>query len=181
MSEAVVAKRYADALFQLASEKNNVENIQNALSTVKDVIQNTKEVVDFLNHPRIKQADKMNIVEEAFGKFDKDVVNLIKLLVERHRISLVPAVIDHFAHFYNEENGIADATVYSVRALTDAEKEHLESSFTTKLNKKSVSINNVVDPSLIGGMKIRVGNTIYDGSISNKLNRLKQNIVSASK
>ncbi|MEJ8778364.1 F0F1 ATP synthase subunit delta [Pseudogracilibacillus sp. ICA-222130] len=181
MSEAVVAKRYADALFQLASEKNNVENIQNALSTVKDVIQNNKEVVDFLNHPRIKQADKMKIIEEAFGKFDKDVVNLIKLLVERHRISLVPAVIDHFAHFYNEENGIAAATVYSVRALTDAEKEQLESSFTTKLNKKSVSINNVVDPSLIGGMKIRVGNTIYDGSISNKLNRLKQNIVSASK
>jgi len=96
-------------------------------------------------------------------------------------ISLIPAVIENFAHIYNEANGIADATVYSIRALTEAEKEQLSSSFKTQLNKQSVSINNVVDPSLIGGMKIRVGNTIYDGSISNKLNRLKQNIVSASK
>jgi|SRR5690625_4807646 len=181
MSEAVVAKRYADALFQLANEKNNVEKLINELKVVKEVFQNDKQLIDFLNHPRIKNDDKMKLIDEAFGKFEKDVTNTLKLLVERHRINNVSAIIDDFVDFYNEANGIAAATVYSVRALSDDEKNNLEASFKKQMNKKSVSIKNVVDPSLLGGMRIRVGNTIYDGSISTKLNRMKHNIISASK
>ncbi len=75
---------------------------------------------------------------------------------------------------------MATATVYSVRELTDVEKTELENSFKKKFNKKSVAIENIVDPSIIGGLKIRVGNTIYDGSISGKLNRIKNRLVSQS-
>ncbi|MFD2131513.1 F0F1 ATP synthase subunit delta [Pseudogracilibacillus auburnensis] len=180
MSEAVVAKRYADALFQLANEKNNVVKLISELEVVKEVFLNDKKMIDVLNHPRISNHDKMNIINGAFGQFDKDVINTLKILVERHRINVITSIVDHFVHLYNEANGVAAATVYSVRALSDEEKANLESSFKKQFNKQSVSIKNVVDPTLIGGMRIRVGNTIYDGSISGKLNRIKHNIVSAS-
>lgn len=180
MSEAVVAKRYADALFQLANEKNNVDKLISELEMVKTVFRNDKKIIDFLNHPRINTDEKMKMINEAFGQLDKDVVNTLKILVQRHRINIVTLVVDHFVHLYNEANGIAAATVYSVRALTDEEKANLETAFKTQYNKKSVSINNVIDPSLLGGMRVRVGNTIYDGSISGKLNRIKNNIVSVS-
>src|SRR5699024_2853937 len=115
MSEAVVAKRYADALFQLALEQNKTEQLVSQLSVVKDVFQKDDKIAQFLNHQRIELNKKMQIIEEAFKSNDKDVVNTLKILVQRHRISSVIAIVDHFVHLYNEQNGIAVATVQSVR------------------------------------------------------------------
>src|SRR5699024_8599346 len=180
MSEAVVAKRYADALFQLALEQNKTDQLVSQLSVVKEVFQSDDKIIQFLNHPRIELKKKIQIIEDSFKDSDKDLVNTLKILVERHRISNVVAIIDHFIHLYNEKNGIAVATVQSVRELSNDEKVQLETSLKSQLNKKSVKIENIIDPSLIGGVRIRVGNTIYDGSISNKLSRIRTNIVSAN-
>src|SRR5690625_4618436 len=177
----VVAKRYADALFQLANEKNNSETIQKELRTVQEVFQKNEKLATILNHQRINKDEKMKIVDDAYNSLNNEVVNLIKLLVERNIIESIVSVIEHFNHLYNEENGIAQATVYSVRPLTESETSDLEASFKKQFDKSSIRINNVVDPSVIGGVKIRVGNTIYDGSISGKLNRIKHNLVSVSK
>src|SRR5699024_4592165 len=181
MSEAVVAKRYADDLFQLSNKKNNFDTVNEQLKVVQEVFNNDKQITKFLSHPCIAKGEKLHLVENVFGQFEQNVKNFLKLLVERNRIDVVSAIIDNFYGFYNEANKIAAATVYSVRELSEEEQNKLEASFKEQLNKESVSINNIVDPSILGGMRIRVGNTIYDGSISNKLNRLKQNIVSASK
>jgi len=180
MSEAVVAKRYADALFQLASEKNSVDQLISELQIVKEVFQNNNEISDFLNHPRVNNDEKMKLIDEAFEKCDEDVIHTIKILVERHRIDIMTLIVDAFIEQYNETNGIAAATVYSVREISDDEKEKIAASLKKQLNKKSISIVNIVDPSLLGGIRIRVGNTIYDGSIRGKLNRIKHNIGSVS-
>lgn len=180
MSEAIVAKRYGEALFQLATEKGIEEKLISELRTVKEVFQKDEQVNDFLNHPRITNTDKLQLIDTSFASFDKNVVNTLKLLVQRHRIDNVAAIVDEFIHLQNEANGVAVATVYSTRALTDEEKTQLEASFKKRFNKKEISIVNEVDPSLLGGVKIRVGNTIYDGSLNNKLNRIKHNIVSES-
>lgn len=177
---SVVAKRYADALFQLANEKNIVEQLISELKEVKKVFENEDKLYEFLNHPRVAKADKVKLIDDSFNKCDVNIVNLLKILVERHRIEQVPAIVDIFVELYNEANETATATVYSVRELSDAEKTEIEESFKKKLNKKSVAINNIVDPSIIGGLKIRVGNTIYDGSISGKLNRMRNRLVSES-
>jgi|SRR5690625_2033663 len=180
MSEAVVAKRYADALFQLASEKNSVDKLLTELNIVKEVFQSDKQFIDFLNHPRISNDEKMKLIDEAFKENDQDVINTLKILVERHRMNEITSIVDAFVNQYNEANGIAAATVYSVRELSDDEKAQVEASLKAQLNKQQVTITNKIDPSLLGGMRIRVGNTIYDGSISGKLNRIKHNIGSAS-
>lgn len=180
MSEAVVAKRYAEALFQHAQEANKAEQLISELNVVKEVFSNDEQVVKFLNHPRVAFSEKKALIDKAFASFDQIIVNTIKLLVERHRIKQISAIIDEFIHFYNEANGIAQATVYSVRELTDSEKAELEETFKKKLNKQQVEIDNIVDPSIIGGVKIRIGNTIYDGSLSGKLYRIKQNLVSTN-
>ena len=177
----VVAKRYADALFQLANEQKQAETIQKELKTVHEVFASHPKWATMLNHPGVSKDEKVNMIDKVLQKTNQHVVNLIKLLVERNRIDSIQDTIDHYHYLYNEANGIAHATVYSVRSLTDEESKQLELSFKKQLNKKSLTIDNVVDPSIIGGMKIKVGNTIYDGSISGKLNRLKNNLVSVSK
>lgn len=181
MSETVVAKRYADALFQLSMEKNNAEKIVDELNVVKEVFEKDENVLNIFTHPKVSNAEKMKVIDVAFAGLEKDVINTLKILIQRDRIDIVVSVIEDYLDLYNEDNGIAVATVSSVRPLTDAEKTQVELTFKAQLNKKSITIINKIDPSLIGGLRIRVGNTIYDGSISNKLKRFESSLVSASK
>jgi|SRR5690625_3339181 len=180
MSGSVVAKRYADALFQYAIENDKAEQFVSQLSVILDVFQENEKSLQFLSHPRVDEVKKMQFIDEVFNSFDRAIVNTLKILIQRQRIAHVTSVIEQFIQFYNEANKIAVATVYSVRELTDKEREEFERSFKKVIDKNKIEIENIIDPSLIGGMRIRVGNTIYDGSISNKLNRIKSNIVSAN-
>src|SRR5699024_6809229 len=165
--------RYADALFQLADENNNAETLITELAVVKDAFQANKKLIQILNHPKISESDKMNMIDEVFGECRKDIIHTIKLLVKRNRIE---KIINQVTEIYNEANGIAVANVYSVRELTETERENIANSLKQQLKKKEVKLNNIIDPSVLGGLKIRVGNTIYDGTISGKLNQMRHNI-----
>ncbi|GEN89560.1 F0F1 ATP synthase subunit delta [Oceanobacillus sp. FSL W8-0428] len=180
MSSAVVAKRYADALFRLGVEQQKLEQFAADLKVVKPVFQNDKKLAKFLTHPKIDNAKKKQLVVEAFQGLDKTVLNTLQLLVDRHRTSIIPTIIDEYISLVNDAKGMADATVYSTRSLSDEEKSQLERSFAVRLGKSAVQLNNIVDPSILGGVKIRVGNTIYDGTVKGKLNRISRSIVSAN-
>lgn len=176
MSEAVVAKRYADALFQLASEKATLNDVLEELRVVRQVFNENSELQAFLAHPRVSNDKKRAFLDEVFQGVSTDVLNTLKLLVERHRLGGISEVVNAYETLVNEASGIAQGIVYSVRELSDAEKTELEKSFAKRLNKAVVKLENVVDPKVVGGVKIRMGNTIYDGSISGKLRRIEQNI-----
>ncbi|GIO26862.1 F0F1 ATP synthase subunit delta [Ornithinibacillus bavariensis] len=176
MSEAVVAKRYADALFQLGSGKATLSEITEELRVVNQVFHENRELNAFLIHPRVTNEKKRLFLDEVFKGVSVDVLNTLKLLVERHRIGIVSQIVDAFVALVNDASGIAQGKVYSVRKLSDAEKAELETSFAKRLNKSVVKLENIVDPSIVGGMKIRMGNTIYDGTISGKLRRIEQNM-----
>ena len=181
MSEIVVAKRYADALFQLALEKSILDQLMDNLEVVRDVFQNNEELNAFLLHPRVNGEQKEQLVAASFKGLHTDVVNTVKLLVQRHRTLLIPSIVEAFIKRVNEAKGIEVATVYSVRELTADEKQNLKISFAERIGKTTLEFENIIDPSLVGGIKIRVGNTIYDGSVSGKLRRIERKIAVANK
>src|SRR5699024_518735 len=148
----VVAKRYADALFQLATEKGIDEKLISELQTVKEVFLAEKQVNDFLNHPRVTNEQKLQLIDASFAQLDKYVQNTLKLRGESHRVNVIPLIVDEYENLYNLFRSITVATVYSTRALTDEEKAKLENSFKSRFNKEQITIENEVDPSLIGGM-----------------------------
>ena len=77
----------------------------------------------------------------------------------------------------NEAQGVAEAKVYSTRALTEEERANISTAFAKNVGKQSLRIENIVDPSIIGGMRVQIGNRIYDSSLSTKLDRLKRNLI----
>ncbi|RLL42908.1 F0F1 ATP synthase subunit delta [Oceanobacillus piezotolerans] len=180
MSDQVVAKRYADALFVLGQEKLSLDKFVEEFKVVRQIFEDNEKLNTFLFHPGINKEQKKLLLTEAFQGMHQDVVNTLKLLVDRHRTELIPSIIDHFVQVVNDAKGIAEAYVYSVRELTGDEKVHLKAAFTKRLNKGSIQFTNIVDPTLIGGVKIRIGNTIYDGSVSGKLKRIERNIGTAN-
>lgn len=182
MSEAVVAKRYAEALFRLGEEKNTLDELTRELRVVREVFQdNKKQIYTFLEHPRIKSEQKKLFLHGVLQGMQIDVVHMLQLLVERHRIAVTPSMIDHFIQLVNDAKGTAEATVYSVQELSEGEKEALKKNLEKRFNKKTVELENVVDTSIMGGLKIRVGNTIFDGSLSGKLQRIERDILTANR
>lgn len=180
MSDIVAAKRYADALFQLGSEKSILDQFENDFTIVREVFANNEELNTFLVHPRVTGEQKKELLAVSLKGLHTDVINTVKLLVDRHRTMLIPTIVDEFIKKVNDAKGIEVATVYSVRELTSNEKENLKRSFSKKLGKSTVEFKGEIEPSLIGGIKIRVGNTIYDGSISGRLKRIEQRIIAAN-
>lgn len=181
MSEAIAARRYAGALFQIGTEKGTLEELEKELRIVREVFQENEQFYTFLKHPRIKSAKKRQILNEVFQGLQPNVVHTIALLVERGRIEITTSMIDHFIQMVNDAKGNAEVTVYSVRELSSAEKAQLEKSFSKRFDMKSVELKNEIDSTLIGGLKIRVGNTIYDGSVKGKLHRIERDIATANK
>lgn len=176
MSDVVVANRYADALFQIANEQGKTEQLAKEFNVLEEIFQDNIQLNEFLMHPRVTNDKKKQFLDEVFKDFSADVKNTLKILVERHRIEVIPSIIEHYLEQVNDAKGIVEATVYSARELSDAERERIEKTFAKRLDKQTVKLENIVDPSVLGGVKVRVGNSIYDGTISGKLQRLERNI-----
>lgn len=178
MSESVVAKRYAQALFQLAQEHSKVEQIGEELAAVKEVFYNNDSIHNFLHHPKISIEQKKSVVNESFQSFSSEVKNTLSLLIDRHREAIIVEIADAFLDMVSEQKGIAQATVYSVRELSQEEKAQISKTFAAKVGKQSLNITNKVDSSLLGGIRVRIGNRIFDGSVSGKLSRMERELVS---
>ncbi|MFD1020093.1 F0F1 ATP synthase subunit delta [Thalassobacillus hwangdonensis] len=180
MSEAVVSKRYAQALFQLGQERNIMDTLEQELLTVREVWATNKKFTTFLQHPKVTISKKKTVLSDVFQGFSKEVVHTLHLLADRHREEIIPEVIAHFITLVNESKGIAEAKVYSVRELSEEEKVQISSVFAQKLGKNQLKITNIIDPSILGGIKLRIGNRIYDGTVKGKLERMERKLVSAN-
>ncbi|KIL78664.1 ATP synthase delta chain [Bacillus badius] len=177
MSDSVVAKRYALALFEIAKEHQQLQEIGEELQVVKAVFEENKGLLPLLESPKLTIEEKQALVKNAFSEASIYVANLLMLLIERHREGDITAVADAYVNLANEEQGLAEATVESVRPLTEEETHQISIKFAKKVGKQALKINNIVNPQLLGGLKVRIGNRIFDGSLRGKLNRLEQQLI----
>ncbi|MCU9613299.1 F0F1 ATP synthase subunit delta [Caldibacillus lycopersici] len=177
MKHTITGNKYAIALFQLALENNEVDKLENDLRVVKEVFESTPELTTLLQSPNVSKEHKKATVTEAFASLSPFIINTLQLLIERHRVEHITPMVEKFIELSLDRKGIAEATVESVRPLTDVEKATLSSVFAQKINKSALEIQNNINSDLLGGLKIQIGNRIYDGSLRGKLDRLKRELV----
>jgi F-type H+-transporting ATPase subunit delta len=174
----MIARRYALALFQIAKERQLLGVVEEELRVVKEVIQYNSDLKAVLKSTKLSKEKKKEILKAAFASVSEYVLNTLLLLIDRHRDDQIVNVVNEFIELANDEMGIAEAEVYSVRPLTDAEREAVSTTFAAKVGKKSLKMENFVDSNLLGGVKLRIGNRIYDGSLRGKLDRLERKLLS---
>jgi len=174
MTDITVANRYAEAIFQLGKERGTLEVFHEELNVLRDVFLENKELVQVFGNPSLSQAKKKAFAENIFAGLNKDLLHAILLLIERHRIDNLPLIIQQFEERVMEESGIGRLEVYSAKPVDDRNQEEIVQAFSKRLGKQHIQIDNKIDPSLIGGLKVKVGNTIYDGSVRGKLDRLSR-------
>ena len=176
MSRNVVAERYALALFQLAKEQNIVDQLEGELRVIKKAVKENPVFITLLSSPNLSIEQKKNLVSDVFSKASPIVLNTMMLLVDKHRQDDIEDVANAFIGHANQEKGVAEATVYSVRPLTAVESASISATFAAKVGSRSLNIENIVDSNLLGGVKIRIGNRIFDGSLRGQLDRLARTL-----
>ncbi|HET7521801.1 MAG TPA: F0F1 ATP synthase subunit delta [Bacillales bacterium] len=173
MSEGV-AKRYADALYEVAEERGKIEEIENGLASVAEAFRE-EEIARLWLNPSLDAQRKKELIDSFSGSVNRELVNLLKVVVDNHREHQLQHIAKAYTKIANEARGIVDATVTTAVPLSDEDKEQLAKQFGNALNKK-IRIDAKVDRDVIGGVLIRIGNRVYDGSIAGKLSRFKQRL-----
>ena len=172
--DTVVAKRYAKALFELASEGGVVSDVEAQLKLIADALKQDEEIGKFLSLPNVDPAAKLAVLKSAFGeRISALVLNTLKLIITRGRQSIIENVYEAYIKIAGDVLGQAHATVYSARQLSEAELAGILVEFGSITGKKIIAQQSV-DPSLLGGIQVRIGDRLYDGSLSGKLDRLEK-------
>ncbi|EGQ26650.1 ATP synthase F1 sector delta subunit [Sporosarcina newyorkensis 2681] len=177
MSQSVIAKRYAVALFDAAQEKQQALAVQTDLKELKKIFEGEKELSEMLISPKFSIQKKKQLIGQFFSEANLLVLNTLYVLIDAGRIGEVLNVIEDYQDIANEASGVAEAKVYSTRQLTVEESNAISTAFAHKVGKQSLHIENLIDPSLIGGIRLQIGNQIYDSSISAKLARLERQLI----
>ncbi|ANU27479.1 F0F1 ATP synthase subunit delta [Planococcus versutus] len=172
-----VSERYALALFQVAQKHDLSLAIEQDLREVKKVFDMTPELYNLIVSPKLSADKRTNLINQVFNGANPFVVNTLQLMAERKRLNEVGSMADEFVALSNTAQGIEDAIVYSTRPLTEEERASVSSVFAKKMGKQSLRIENILDPSLLGGLRIQIGNRIYDSSVSTKMARLKRQLI----
>lgn len=180
MSNEVVAKRYAIALFELAGENGLVSQIEKEMELVKQLFQDN-ELQSFFSHPKITiQQKKAILLDNLKNAVSEIVINTLFLMLDRKRGDSIAEMAEQYIQLAIQQQGVADAVVYSVKPLTEDEQKAISKIFAEKVGKQELRMHNVINSDLIGGLRIRVGNQIFDGSVSGKLERIKRELVAAN-
>ncbi|GEK32325.1 ATP synthase subunit delta [Kurthia zopfii] len=177
MSQTIAANRYAKALFELAKEKNVVSETVADLRQAKIVFTESKDLFNLLENPKFSADKKNELVSTIFADAQPIVVDALKVLLDKKRINEAVSVFEAFIRIANDAAGIEDAIVLSTETLTEEQIQRISSTFAKKVGKNSLNITNEIDPSLIGGIKLIIGNQIYDNSIVSKMNGLRRELL----
>lgn len=172
--DTVVAKRYAKALFEVAASQQVVAEVEAELKLIASTLEQNADVQKFLSLPSIDPDKKVAVVKAAFGdSISALVLNTIEILISRRRQDNIAGVYDAYTKIAGDSLGQAHATVYSAKQLNDEELANVAAQFGQVTGKKIIA-QQIVDPSLLGGVQVRIGDRLYDGSLSGKLDRLQK-------
>ncbi len=179
MSQTAVARRYAQALLEICDEQKSHKDVQGQFDRLNGLLVETPEAGRFLANPTVAEADRQKLMATIIEqlKLAGPVANLARLLLDRGRFTAIDAIYSHFTEILDGRTGRVQAKVISAAPLGDAAKTRLHS-MLTKSYDKEVLLDADINPELIGGLIIQVGNTVWDGSVRNHLERLRERMLS---
>ena len=172
-------KRYAQAAFELALERNELESWQQGLGQIADITKD-EELMALLQNPRLPFEAKKSLLQKRLGEIPPLVFNLALLLVSKGNFVRAGAISQQYNDLLDAHRGIERANVIAALPLGDEEQKAISGTLGEIVDRK-VIIDVHVDPSIIGGFIARIRDTLIDGSIRQRLEALKERLVEAGR
>ncbi len=173
-----IAQVYARSLFEVAEEQGKLDVIREQLGQVSEALEENAELRLFFFSPYFSTEEKRDGLRRTIVDADPVIMNFLDVLVENHRLPVVPRARREYERRWREANNLLPVTVTSAVALDDAVVERIGDEIGRQTGRK-VELTRQVDPSIVGGFIVRVGNAILDASIKNRLENLRKQIARA--
>ena len=171
MSRAAI--RYAKAILETAVSSGKANQVNADMKSIIAAIDSSADLKDFLASPIITSDLKMNALTEVFSSVQADTKSLFRLLQENKRFEILLAIATQFNAQFDEMNGVEVAKVTTAFPM-DAALEAKVLAKAATISSKKISIENIVDPNIIGGFILRIGDKQYNASVANRLQELKR-------
>ena len=170
------ARAFADVVF---SAHLDAARVVGGLRQIAALFEQSADLRRVWENPAVPAEQKRRLLDVIVQRdgIERPVRNLIAVLIDHRRLNFLPRIVEQFEKELDRRMGLADAQISSARELGDAEKHSLEAQIA-KLTGKRVRAQYGLDPSLLGGAVVRIGSTIYDGSVKGQLERIKEAISS---
>jgi F-type H+-transporting ATPase subunit delta len=179
MKDARVAIRYAKSLFSLAIERDVLEEVKEDMLILNSVCEENRDLTSMLKSPIVKSDSKITILKKIFeNKLSSLSMNFIELITEKKRETILDSISEGFISLYNMEKNIVKATVTTTATITENLRACVLSKLKEVLGDVDIQVEERINPSLIGGFILQVGDREYNLSAANKLRQLKREFVS---
>ncbi|MDC0160513.1 ATP synthase F1 subunit delta [Gemmatimonadales bacterium] len=179
MRDETVARNYAETLFELALRNNALQGYGDAVEMVAKLIEEDSKFRLFIETPRIDDADKKNVIKKAFeASLPKHVVNFVLITIDKRRQRLLRSISQQYQVLFDAHIGREHVQVKVARPADDATREVIAEKLSVALGKEVIP-NFRVDAGILGGLVVRTGDTIYDGSIRRRLEGLRRRLLAA--
>ena len=172
-----IIKKYSQALYKVAVKEDDINQISNRLHSIKSILKSVPELNQLLITRRVQMEDKMIMLKNILGDIISDIeMDLMVLLMENGHMMLFGEVIKRFDYLLDKNSQVIKIRITSSSRLSDDEVQQISSKIENKIQKK-VDVKIETDTSIIGGIKLRVGNTLIDGSISSRLQKMRDTLI----
>ena len=179
MRDETVAKNYAETLFELARRHDGIEAYGAGIATIAGVVEDDAKFRLFLETPRIDDEDKKAVVRRVFGEaLPKHVVNFVMVTIDKRRQRLLREISRAYDLLLDDHLGREHVEVTVARQLDDATMQLISERLSSALGTKVIP-HVRVKPEILGGLIVRTGNTIYDGSIRRRLDGMRRRLLGA--
>lgn len=168
---------YAKALLRAGKKSGKIDQLMEELAAVNQAVNRLPKFKAALESPRIASENKASMIDKAFSdKVSKDLVNFLKVVGNKGRFDCLAAILGSAKKMHDEMSGRIEATITTASTIDDSVQHQISTQLGKALGK-AVNITASVDPNIIGGMVVRVGDTVYDGSVVSQLAQVRSQSV----
>ncbi|CFX03001.1 ATPase, F1 complex, OSCP/delta subunit [Syntrophomonas zehnderi OL-4] len=174
-----VARRYAEAFFSIAREADKIDAYQVEMEKVIQTINEVEGMKEYMDHLLVPAKAKKELIQKVFAdQLSPMTMNFLLMVIDKRRESYLEYIYNEFADMADESRGIRQAELFAAREISEEDLATLAQSLSSSTGKQ-VLLKLTVDPALLGGVKIRMGDQIVDGTVAKKLQMLKENLKQA--
>lgn len=177
MSVQMVARRYATALADVVTARGEAQEVKEELAAWSEMMQSNEQLLEVFRNPTIPYEQKRKVLDTLIerSRVRPTTSNFLQVLLQNHRLAELSEVNKRFAQILDERSGVVSAEVTTARPVAQSSQDALRTKLTA-MTGKSVRLSFTTDEELIGGIVTRIGSTIYDGSVRNQLQQVRERL-----
>ena len=177
LSREEIASRYSKALLAYAQDANSLDAVHEDMNVLLQVAKENPDMLRLLSDPIIRKDQKEEFLSSFSDKFSVETKNFLDFLLEYRRFESLTAIIEAFNTLYDEYKNIASGTAVSAIKLNEDELSRISQAYAKKYGFKELILTNKVDQSILGGIILKVGDRIIDGSIRTRLQQIREQLI----